>query len=110
MCWPWQRTRQAVNHLTVAVNLLREELREGLAKMTTEVQNMVDAVTELKGQVTSIVGVVNKLADLFAAAKEDPVEIQTLADDVKAQSQAIAAAVLAHPLPGDTPPVPPPAL
>ena len=68
--------------------------------MTIELDNLTEEVTEIETQADSIIALCNGLAEQLAAAKEDPVAIQALADSLKVKAQAIADAVAAN-----TPPV-----
>ena len=78
MLWPWQKTRQAINQLTVAVCRLRDELREGFANMENILDALEAEVAKVEGiedsAVALIEGIAQQLKDALAAndPHEDP--------------------------------------
>lgn len=79
--------------------------------MAGELQRMKDAVARLDTVETSVIALINGLAqqirDLVAAGA-DPAALSALADDVNAKADELAAAVTANTAAGPTPPVPTP--
>jgi hypothetical protein len=70
--------------------------------MTIEVDNLKTKITALETAVDSLIVLTKALAADFASAKEDPVEIQALADSVQGELDKVTAELAA-----DTPPAPP---
>ena len=75
--------------------LLRKILQE-VINMTVELDALTAEVTDIETQADAIIALCNGLSAQLAAAKEDPVAIQALADSLKVKAQAIADAVAAN--------------
>ena len=111
MLWPWQKTRQAINQLTVAVCRLRDELREGIHEMSEILDALEAKVTRIETVGDSMealmLGLAQELKD--ALAVNDPARIQAVIDSMETKATAWAAAVEATtPPPVEPPPTEPP--
>lgn len=86
------------------------ELKQGLAtitrkldallssegRMTAELQALTDQVTQTTALEESAIQLITGLAGQLEAAKEDPAQVQALADSLKAESAQLAAAIAAN--------------
>jgi predicted RNA-binding Zn ribbon-like protein len=92
------------------VDELREELREGFAKMAHELDDLEVTVTNAEGAMDSATALIEgfnaKLNEAIAA--NDMPRVKRLNDALAARTAAFAAAIVANPLPSDPPPVEPP--
>jgi hypothetical protein len=86
---------------------LRAEVQAGFAALTTligakfasmtpELQVLTDQVTKNTQLEASAVQLIQGLAEKFAAAAEDPVQVKTLADSLSASATALSAAITAN--------------
>jgi hypothetical protein len=66
---------------------------------TPEFDALVAAVTQVEGTEASAAAAIVGLANLYAAAKNDPVAIQALSDRLLASDNPLQTAVAANPLP-----------
>lgn len=75
---------------------LTKQLIERIEKMTVEFDNLTKAVKANTDVIASAVIAFNGLADQLRAAKDDPVKVQALADELTASSTALANAIVAN--------------
>lgn len=81
-------------------------VREGMKKMSAELDTLTQEVSENTTVVQSAITLIGSLATKIEELKNDPVALQALADQLNVNEQALAAAVAANtPTP---PPVEPP--
>lgn len=83
------------NRLDEALNLLRLLTAQGV-KMSKELDALTAEVEETKTIEQSAITLIQGLAEQIAAAKDDPAAILALSESLKAQSDALAAAISAN--------------
>ena len=71
-------------------------LSKELTIMAGELDTLETRVTETKDAEDSAILLLNQLADMLRAAASDPARILSLADQLKAKSDALGAAVVAN--------------
>jgi len=71
-------------------------LSKELAFMAGELDTLETRVTETKDAEDSAILLLNQLADMLRASASDPARILSLADQLKAKSDALGAAVVAN--------------
>ncbi len=71
--------------------------------MSAQLDTLKANVTELTSVNQSAIALLNGLSAQIAALKDDPIALQQLADDIKADSTAMAAAVTANTPPSQSP-------
>lgn len=64
--------------------------------MATNLQPLIDEVTNITTVVGSAVTLINGFAARLEAEKEDPVAVQGIVDGMRAQADSLAAAVAAN--------------
>jgi outer membrane murein-binding lipoprotein Lpp len=100
-----------VSELNERVSLLQQQVQA----MTPELQRLQTEVSEMKTVNQSAIALIGGLADQIRALKDDPAALASLADELDASTNALAAAVQANtptppePAPEPTPPETPPA-
>lgn len=67
--------------------------------MSTEMDNLTASVTKMKGTAESATAALNGLGAYIEAHKNDPVALQALADGLNSDEPALAAAIVANPIP-----------
>lgn len=84
-----------------------ESLREEIARMSADTQA---AINELREEVTALttssqsaIALLDRLTDMVEEAADDPAEIRAIVADVRAQREALGAAVAAN-TPSEQPP------
>lgn len=79
------------------------QILQKINEMADKFDPLVAEVTEIGNVVDSTITLINNLATQLEDAKDDPVQIQALADSLKAKKGALAEAVAAN-TPGATTP------
>lgn len=81
---------------------------ERMNQMAGEIDKILAAVTKIKGKVTSMAALLNKLAQLIRDSAGDPAKLNAIADDLEASSTEAQTAIDANDDDPNTPPVDPP--
>lgn len=79
-----------------ALTVLIAQLVEGLAAMALDLSSLQSEVAENRSVVDSAIALLSTLADEIRAAAADPAAVQSLADELSAQTDTLAAAVAAN--------------
>lgn len=115
--WPWhndewippdRELRRRLTHLAAQNDRILHKLdraQEQETRMSTNLEAITSAVESNTTVDESAIVLLNQIAGQLEAFKNDPIEIQALADQLNGESQKLAAAVAANtPAEADTPP------
>jgi hypothetical protein len=94
--WRNDGNYRAINGKLDLVLALLKSIQLGGVNVTQELQSLTEEVSRNTAVDQSAIQLLNGLAEKIEAIKQDPIALQALASDMRASSDALAAAVVAN--------------